>query len=78
MLRSPRQKGRHRLSPLKTGLSYPKSPRYYTPSGNPHLNRMAAAVEARESMPPSPSDTHGSTDLRKAALLRSVMYRREV
>ena len=78
MLRSPRQKARHRLSPLKNGLAFPKSPRYFTPSGYPHLNRTAAAVEARESMPPSPSDTHGSSDLRKAALLRSVMHRREV
>lgn len=77
-LKSPRQKARLRQSPLKTVSVQSKACRHVATPSKPYLSRLAAAVEARETMPISPNDSHYPKDLRKAALLRSVAQRLEV
>lgn len=77
-MKSPRQKTRHRHSPLKTSQVHTKHYRHTTPPSKPYLSRLAAAVEARETMPLSPTDPRYPRDLRRTALLRSVAQRLEV
>lgn len=76
-LKSPRQKTRHRHSPLKANQGTSRSFRHSTPPSKPYLSKLAAAVEARETMPLSPNDPRYPRDLRRAALLRSVAQRLE-
>lgn len=50
-----------------------------TPSGRRgHFSRRGAALDAGERLPPSPSDPQLGMDLRKTALLRSLLLRTEV
>ena len=76
-LKSPRQRSRHRHSPLKASQGTIRSFRHSTPPNKPYLSKLAAAVEARETMPLSPNDPRYPGDLRRAALLRSVAQRLE-
>ena len=79
MLNSPQSKGRLRSLPLRAGMPGQKSPRVGRASNSHYLTKMSkATMEGRERLPPSPSDLHASMDLRRAALLRSVLHRREV
>lgn len=78
---SPRQKSRARTSPLKAaGVPYPNSPRLpaATLCGH-HPGRLSrVGLEAREKLPPSPSDSNAAKNLRRTALLRCVLQKREV
>ena len=49
-----------------------------TPGRRAHLSRRGAALDAGERLPPSPSDPQLGMDLRKTALLRSLLLRTEV
>ncbi|KAK9916951.1 hypothetical protein WJX75_009153 [Coccomyxa subellipsoidea] len=53
------------------------SPMQGTPGRRGHLSRRGAALDAGERLPPSPSDPQLGMDLRKTALLRSLLLRTE-
>ncbi len=83
---SPSKSGVHPLtSPVKPHLAASgscqgslASPMQGTPGRRGHLSRRGAALDAGERLPPSPSDPQLGMDLRKTALLRSLLLRTEV
>lgn len=86
-LNSPSKSGVHpSTSPVKPhlfalGSSHgpPASPMQGTPGRKGgHFSRRGAALDAGERLPPSPSDPQLGMDLRKTALLRSLLLRTEV
>lgn len=86
MSHSPSKSGVHpSTSPVKPHLMASGScqgslvsPMQGTPGRRGHLSRRGAALDAGERLPPSPSDPQLGMDLRKTALLRSLLLRTEV
>ncbi|BDA40926.1 hypothetical protein COCOBI_01-5800 [Coccomyxa sp. Obi] len=66
------------LFALGSGHGPPASPMQGTPGRKVgHFSRRGAALDAGERLPPSPSDPQLGMDLRKTALLRSLLLRTE-